>query len=148
MTLHDDIFRDRMEGRSFSQIAQDRFLGTAQIASSKLSESLELQKQPRAQELLYLELARLEELHRLYWPDAQSGSIQAPRIINSLIATRAKILVELHQEEQKVIDEPERSHDLNEMVQKVSFYLDHEEEFLQWLHGQTPHWEQLEFPTA
>ena len=144
MSIQANIFRDRVQGYSLSQIAHDHFLGTAEFAHSKLAEGLEVQLQLTAKELLYIELARLDELHRLYWPDALSGNIQAARMIDSLISTRAKILHELHLAEQQVIEQPERSSDLNEMVQKVSFYLDHEQEFLKWLEKQTPHYEQLE----
>jgi len=144
MTLQENILRDRVQGHSLHQIAHDYFLGTAEFAHSKLTKGLEVQRQLTTQELLYNEITRLDELHRLYWPDALSGNIQAARIIDSLINTRAKILHELHLVEQQFVDEPERSTDLNEMLEQVSFYLTHKEEFLRWFDRRTPHYEQLE----
>jgi hypothetical protein len=144
MYINHSILKDKIKGNSLYTIADQRFLGTAEIAKAKLAEGLIAEGQIASKDAKYLEIARLEELHRLFWPEALSGSVKAAQLINAMAYTRCKIINEIENIQEPVEATSNASREFEEVLAEMDFYYLNKDEFLQWKADQEPHWEQLD----
>ena len=148
MLAHQVILNDRIEGYSLSQIASQRFLGTAKEVSNRIPEGISSESHNSPKELLHLELARLDEIHRLYWHDAISGNVKAANLIEANISNRCKIISRIENIKSQEIPAQDIGQDLKEMMAEINFYFTHKDDFLKFVESLKPAWVQLEFSAA
>jgi len=148
MSLVQLVIDDRLRGHSLDQIAQDRYLGSAAAAHAKLAEGIDALADQNLREVLRLELARLDEIHRLYWPDALSGNTKAARVVTEVITKRYQLLLPLCAAQREREQSREISQDLNEMVEELSDFYSNKEAYREWRRTQREPWAQLELLTT
>jgi hypothetical protein len=148
MSLVQLVIDDRMRGHSFDQIAQDRYLGSAGVAHAKLTEGIDCLADQNLRDVLRLELARLDEIHRHYWPDALAGSAKAARVITGIISTRYKLLLPLRDAQKEREQQQEHTPELSEMLEELRDFYSDREAYRAWRRTQVEPWVQLELLTA
>jgi hypothetical protein len=148
MSLPEDVFNDRIQGHSLDQIAQNRYLGTPDAVRAELAKKLSEKDLQSLEEAIQIELARLDELLRIFWTDAASGNAKAAQTINSLIATRCKVLSMIQTIPVQNEENDSVTKDANTLIQEFDVFLKYREEFFEWLAGSVPHWKQLELLSA
>lgn len=82
----------RMEGKTFEQIAVETGYNSKQAAYDAVKRSLDAITREPAQELIKLDLERLDVLWQIQYLNAQSGDVQAMAACMKIMERRAKLL--------------------------------------------------------
>jgi len=81
-----------MEGKTFEEIAREAGYASKQAAFDAVKRSLELIVREPAEELLKLDLERLDVMWGIHYINAQGGDVQALSACMKIMERRAKLL--------------------------------------------------------
>lgn len=81
-----------MEGKSFPEIAKEVGYKSRQAAHDAVKRALDLITREPAQELIKLDLERLDQMWGIHYLNAQAGDVQALAACLKIMERRAKML--------------------------------------------------------
>lgn len=82
----------RMEGKTFTEIAKEVPYNSPQAAHDAVKRALQAVTREPAEELLKLDLERLDAMWGIHYLNAQSGDVQALAACMKIMERRAKLL--------------------------------------------------------